>query len=149
MDIEKRAMAKTMRRLLPLLIVSALVAFIDRVNVGFAALGMNRDLGLSASAFGFGAGIFFLTYVIFEVPSNVILASVGARRWIARIMVTWGLIAGGMAFVTGPTSFYILRALLGLAEAGFYPGMLYFLTFWFPAAYRGRVIGLFMLALPA
>jgi ACS family tartrate transporter-like MFS transporter len=135
-------------RLLPFLAVLYFVAFLDRVNVGFAALTMNDDLGLTATQFGRGAGIFFLGYVLFEVPSNVMLARKGARVWIARIMISWGLLSAGMAFVSGPWSFYVVRFLLGAAEAGFFPGMIYYLTCWFPAAYRARIVGMFMVALP-
>jgi ACS family tartrate transporter-like MFS transporter len=125
-----------------------LVAFLDRVNVGFAALTMNKDLGLSPYVYGWGAGIFFFGYFIFEVPSNVILERVGARRWIARIMITWGLVSGAMAFTQGPISFYLLRFLLGVAEAGFLPGMILYLTYWFPSGRRARITGLFMAAVP-
>ena len=124
------------------------VAYLDRVNIGFAALTMNDDIGLSAAAFGFGAGIFFIGYFLFEVPSNLILHRVGARIWIARIMVTWGLISGAMAFVQGPTSFYVLRFLLGAAEAGFFPGVIFYLSFWFPARFRAGVTAMFMAAVP-
>jgi MFS transporter, ACS family, tartrate transporter len=135
-------------RLLPFLGLLYFVAFLDRVNVGFAALTMNADLALTATQFGRGAGIFFLGYVLFEVPSNVMLARLGARVWIARIMISWGLLSAGMAFVSGPWSFYVVRFLLGVAEAGFFPGMIYYLTCWFPAAYRARIVGSFMIALP-
>src|SRR3954467_1763519 len=147
-DVEHRTIAKVKRRLVPFLILCYFVAYLDRVNVGFAALTMNKDLGLSASAFGFGAGIFFLAYFIFEVPSNLFLERVGARKWIARIMFTWGLIAGGMAFATGEVSFFALRVALGIAEAGFFPGIIFYLTLWFPAVYRARIIGYFMAAIP-
>jgi MFS transporter, ACS family, tartrate transporter len=146
--LEHRTVAKVTARLVPFLIVCFFVAYLDRVNVGFAALTMNTDLGLSASAFGFGAGIFFLAYFLFEVPSNLFLERVGARRWIARIMFTWGLVSGGMAFIGGGTSFYVLRVLLGIAEAGFFPGIIFFLTLWFPSVYRARIIGYFMAAIP-
>jgi MFS transporter, ACS family, tartrate transporter len=146
--LEHRTIAKVTARLVPFLIVCFFVAYLDRVNVGFAALTMNTDLGLSASAFGFGAGIFFLAYFLFEVPSNLFLERVGARRWIARIMFTWGLVSGGMAFIGGGTSFYVLRVLLGIAEAGFFPGIIFFLTLWFPSVYRARIIGYFMAAIP-
>lgn len=135
-------------RLIPFLGVLYVVAFLDRVNVGFAALTMNEDLALTATQFGRAAGIFFLGYVIFEVPSNVMLARVGARLWIARIVISWGLLSAGTAFVAGPSSFYVVRFLLGVAEAGFFPGMIYYLTCWFPAAYRARIVGAFMMALP-
>src|SRR6478752_5842707 len=146
--LERRTIAKVSRRLVPFLIVCYFVAYLDRVNVGFAALTMNADLGLSASAFGFGAGIFFLAYFLFEVPSNLLLERVGARKWIARIMFTWGLISGATAFIGGETGFYVVRVLLGLAEAGFFPGIIFFLTLWFPAVYRARIIGSFMAAIP-
>ena len=147
-SLEQRTIAKVTSRLVPFLILCYFVAYLDRVNVGFAALTMNKDLGLSASAFGFGAGIFFLAYFLFEVPSNLFLERVGARKWIARIMFTWGLISGGMAFATGEASFFALRVLLGIAEAGFFPGIIFFLTLWFPAVYRARIIGYFMAAIP-
>src|SRR6187431_1404978 len=115
--LEQRTIAKVTARLVPFLIVCFFVAYLDRVNVSFAALTMNKDLGLSASAFGFGAGIFFLAYFLFEVPSNLLLERLGARRWIARIMFTWGLLSGAMALVTGPRSLYLMRFLLGAAEA--------------------------------
>jgi ACS family tartrate transporter-like MFS transporter len=123
-------------------------AFIDRVNVGFAAAQMHRDLGFSAYVYGLGAGIFFIGYCLFEVPSNLILHRVGARRWIGRIMISWALIAAAMAFIHGATAFYVLRFLLGVAEAGFFPGVVYYLTYWVPAADRARLIGTFMTAIP-
>ncbi len=135
-------------RLLPFLVLCYFVAYLDRVNVGFAKLTMSHDIGLSETAFGFGAGVFFLAYFVFEVPSNLMLERFGARKWIARIMFTWGLLSGGMAFVTGPTGFYAVRVLLGFAEAGFFPGIIFFLTLWFPAAQRARIIGTFMAAIP-
>ena len=146
--LEQRTIAKVSARLVPFLIVCYFVAYLDRVNVSFAALTMNKDLGLSASAFGFGAGIFFLAYFLFEVPSNLFLERVGARKWIARIMFTWGVLSGGMAFIGGETSFYVVRVLLGIAEAGFFPGIIFYLTLWFPAVYRARIVGYFMAAIP-
>ena len=146
--LEQQTIEKVTARLVPFLILCFFVAYLDRVNVSFAALTMNKDLGLSASAFGFGAGIFFLAYFLFEVPSNLFLERVGARKWIARIMFTWGVISGGMACVGGATSFYVLRVLLGIAEAGFFPGVIFFLTLWFPAVYRARIVGYFMAAIP-
>ncbi len=134
------------RRLIPFLFVCYIVAYLDRINVSFAALHMNADLGLSPLAFGLGSGIFFLGYVLFEVPSNLILERVGPRRWIARIMVSWGLVSMAMAFVQGEASFYALRFLLGLAEAGFFPGIILYLTYWFPQAWRARAVALFMTA---
>jgi len=141
-------MGKVARRLVPFLMLCYFFCFLDRVNVGFAALQMNKDLGFTASVFGFGSGILFVTYMLCEAPSNLVLVKVGARRWIARIMVTWGLLASGMAFVTGENSFYTMRALLGAAEAGFFPGILFYLTRWFPGTHRGRVTGLFMACIP-
>jgi ACS family tartrate transporter-like MFS transporter len=146
--VEQRTMAKVAWRLLPLIVLIYFVAYIDRTNVGFAAISMNRDLGFSAYLYGWGAGIFFLGYALFEVPSNVILHRVGARVWIARIMVTWGIVSGCMAFIGGPVSFLVVRFLLGVAEAGFFPGVLLYFTYWFPAAYRARVISALFLAVP-
>jgi len=148
MDIEKRTLRRITWRIVPFIMVLYLIAYIDRVNIGFAALTMKEDLGFTASMLGFGAGIFFLGYFLFEVPSNVILHKVGARIWIARVMVTWGLIAGGMAFVESSTSFYAMRFLLGVAEAGFFPGIILYLTYWFPARHRAGVIAMFMAAAP-
>src|SRR5271170_6700545 len=146
--IESETMRRVRRRLIPLLMVCYFAAYLDRVNVGFAALTMNKALGLSAEIFGIGSGIFFLGYFLFEIPSNLILEKVGARRWIARILITWGIISGFTAAVQGETSFYIVRFLLGLSEAGFYPGIILFITWWFPSYYRSRIIGLFMTAIP-
>jgi ACS family tartrate transporter-like MFS transporter len=139
---------KVARRLIPFLWLLYFVAFLDRVNVSFAALRMNADLGLSATAYGAGAGVFFLGYVLFEVPSNLILARIGARVWIARIMVTWGIASAAMGLAAGPVSFSVLRFMLGVAEAGFFPGMILYLTYWFPSSYRGRVVAAFMMAIP-
>jgi MFS transporter, ACS family, tartrate transporter len=136
------------RRLIPFLFVCYVISFLDRVNVGFAALEMNRDLGLSPAVYGFGAGIFFIGYSMFEVPSNLILARMGARVWIARIMITWGILATGMMFVHGPISFYVLRFLLGIAEAGFFPGIIFYLSEWFPSEARARAVARFMTAIP-
>ena len=146
--IEKETMRRVARRLIPLLMVSYFAAYLDRVNVGFAALTMNKALGFSAAVFGIGSGIFFLGYFLFEIPSNLILSKVGARKWIARILITWGMISGATAFITGAWSFLGIRFLLGLAEAGFYPGIILYLTWWFPSAYRSRIIGIFMTAIP-
>jgi MFS transporter, ACS family, tartrate transporter len=142
------ALRKVALRLIPFLGVLYFFAFLDRVNVGFAALTMNADLGLSAAVFGIGSGIFFLGYIAFEVPSNVMLARFGARLWIARIMISWGVLSAAMAFVQGPNSFYTVRFLLGIAEAGFFPGIIFYLTCWFPPQHRARIIALFMIALP-
>jgi MFS family permease len=146
--LERQTIARVARRLLPLLMACYFVAYLDRVNVGFASLTMNKALGFSSSVYGFGAGIFFLGYFIFEVPSNVLLSKIGARRWIARILVTWGLISACTALITGPVSFYSVRFLLGIAEAGFFPGIILYLTWWFPSYYRSRIVGIFMAAIP-
>ena len=148
-ELEQRTMAKVSARLVPFLILCYFVAYLDRVNVGFAGLTMRQDLGLSASAFGLASGIFFLTYFVFEVPSNLFLHRFGARKWIARIMLSWGIISGANAFVTGSYTFYLVRVLLGAAEAGFFPGIIFFLTLWFPSVYRGRIVAWFMAAIPA
>jgi ACS family tartrate transporter-like MFS transporter len=140
------ALAKARRRLIPFLFLLYIVAYLDRINVGFAALQMNQALGFSSTVYGIGAGIFFLSYVTFEIPSNLILARVGVRLWIARIMISWGLVSSAMMFVRGKTDFYILRFLLGLAEAGFFPGIIFYLTRWFPARDRARAIAAFMTA---
>jgi ACS family tartrate transporter-like MFS transporter len=147
-DIESTTMSKVTWRLVPFLMLCYFIAFLDRVNVGFAGASMRADLDLSATAFGGAAGIFFIAYFFFEVPSNLALHAFGARRWIARIMFTWGLISGAQAFVTGELSFNIVRLLLGMAEAGFFPGIIFFLTLWFPTAYRARIVGWFMFAIP-
>lgn len=146
---ERAVVRKAMWRLIPFLCFIYFIAYLDRVNVGFAALTMNEDLALTATAFGNGAGIFFLAYFLFEVPSNFALKRFGARVWIARIMVTWGLISMAMAFVQGTNSFLVLRFLLGVAEAGFFPGMVLYLTFWFPNSVRAGILGLFIIANPA
>ena len=156
-DVEKRVIGKVMRRLIPFLILCYFVAYLDRVNVGFAKLHMNQALGFSEAAFGLGAGLFFIAYFLFEVPSNLFLERVGARVWIARIMISWGIVSAAFAFIpqisqaTGAsheTVFYTLRLLLGGCEAGFFPGIIFYLTLWFPAVYRARVISFFMLAIP-
>lgn len=156
-ELETRTIRKVTLRLVPFLIVCYFVAYLDRVNVGFAALTMNQDLGLTSSMYGFGAGVFFLAYFVFEVPSNLFLHRFGARKWIARIMFSWGVLSGIMAFIpslaklTGlgnEHTFYGLRVLLGIAEAGFFPGIIFYLTLWFPAVYRARIIGYFMAAIP-
>ncbi len=148
MSLESRTIRRVTMRLVPFLVLCYFVAYLDRVNVSFAALTMSKDLGLSQTAFGFGAGIFFIAYFIFEVPSNLFLERFGARKWIARIMLSWGILSGCMAFIGGQYSFYTVRVLLGFAEAGFFPGIIFFLTLWFPAAERARIIGLFMAAIP-
>jgi ACS family tartrate transporter-like MFS transporter len=144
----RATMARVSRRLLPMLMLCYFVAYLDRVNIGFAGLTMNKDLGFSSAVFGFGGGIFFLGYFLFEVPSNVILEKVGARTWIARILVTWGIISGLTALTVGPYSFFTIRFVLGLAEAGFFPGIILYLTWWFPSFYRSRMTAAFMAAIP-
>ena len=146
--IERRTIAKVSWRLLPLVALAYCIAYIDRSNISFAALTMNKDLGFSAYIYGWGAGIFFFGYFLFEIPSNLVLEKVGARIWIARIMITWGIISALTAFVTGPWSFLAVRFLLGAAEAGFFPGMILYFTYWFPAQYRGRVISTLFVAQP-
>jgi len=147
-ELKRRTILKVSWRLLPLIVVCYLINYIDRTNVSFAALTMNKDLGLTATMFGFGAGIFFFGYAFFEVPSNMVLQRVGARLWIARIMITWGIISALMAAATGPISFLVLRFLLGVAEAGFFPGMIFYLTQWFPSAVRARAISILYIAVP-
>ena len=142
------AYARVTWRLLPLLFICYVAAYLDRVNVGFAKLQMLNDLKFSEAIYGLGAGIFFLGYFIFEVPSNLALHRFGARKWIARIMISWGVISGCMVFVQTPTSFYVLRFLLGVAEAGFFPGIILYLTYWYPAARRAKVTSLFMTGIP-
>jgi len=146
MDIVAIALAKARRRLLPFLFLLYVVSYLDRINVGFASLQMNAALGFSAVTYSLGAGIFFLSYTLLEIPSNVILARVGARLWIARIMITWGIVSASMMFVRSATAFYALRFALGAAEAGFFPGIIYCLTRWFPRHERARAIAGFMTA---
>ena len=147
-EIERRTMRKVYLRLLPFCFALYLICYLDRTNIGFAALTMNKDLGFTSYVYGLGAGAFFWGYFLLEVPSNLILEKVGARRWISRIMVTWGIVSGCFAFVDGPVSFFSLRFLLGLAEAGFFPGMILYFTYWFPPFHRARVIAGFMAAIP-
>lgn len=147
-ELERRTYAKVFWRLVPFLMLCYVIAYLDRVNVGFAKLQMGQDLGFSETVFGLGAGIFFLGYFLFEVPSNLLMSKVGARIWIARIMITWGLLSACFMFVKTPTSFYILRFLLGAAEAGFYPGVILYLTYWYPAHRRAKIIAVFMSAIP-
>jgi len=146
--LERSTIRAVAWRLLPLIGLGYGIAFIDRLNISFAALQMNRDLHFSASVYGLGAGLFFLSYALLEIPSNLILLRVGARRWIARIMLTWGVIAVGMMFVRTPMQFYVMRFALGAAEAGFFPGVIYYLTLWIPADHRGRAISRFYVAAP-
>ncbi|HJR55384.1 MAG TPA: MFS transporter [Rhizomicrobium sp.] len=148
MDRSDIILRKAAWRLIPLMMLMYVASFLDRVNIGFAALQMNEDLGFSAQIYGLGAGIFFWGYFLFEVPSNLMLEKVGARIWMCRIMVTWGLLSMATAFVTGPASFFAIRFLLGAAEAGLYPGMILYMTYWFPQATRARFIALFLAAVP-
>ncbi|GAB3098638.1 MFS transporter [Bordetella muralis] len=148
MDMEKRLYRKITWRLIPFLMFCYVAAYIDRVNVGFAKLQMLDELGFSETVYGLGAGIFFIGYFLFEVPSNLILRKVGARVWIARIMLTWGLISAAFVWVSTPTQYYVLRFLLGAAEAGFYPGVIYYLMSWYPPKRRSQIIALFMVAIP-
>ncbi|QYD68190.1 MFS transporter [Paraburkholderia edwinii] len=147
-ESESSAFAKAAWRLIPFLFLCYLSAYLDRINVAFAKLQMLGDLGFSEAVYGFGASVFFVGYLLFEIPSNLILLRVGPRRWIARIMVTWGVISVGMMFVKTPTAFYIMRFLLGVAEAGFFPAIVLYLTYWFPASRRSKMTALFMTGIP-
>jgi ACS family tartrate transporter-like MFS transporter len=147
-ELENRVSRKLMLRIIPFVMLLYFVSFLDRVNVGFAALSMNKAIGLSPTAFGLGGGLFFIGYFLFEVPSNLILHKLGARRWIARVMVSWGLVSLASAFVVGPNSFYALRFILGVAEAGFFPGIILYLSLWFPARQRAVAAAWFMAAAP-
>ena len=146
--VERSAMKKALWRILPLIALAYLFAYMDRVNVSFAAAQMNADLKFSATIYGLGGGLFFLGYALFEIPSNLMLVRFGARQWIARIMITWGLLAAGMMFIQTPMQFYVVRFLLGVAEAGFYPGVIYYFSGWFPRTYRGRAVSRFYVASP-
>ena len=145
---EEATYLKVTWRLIPLLLLCYIVAYLDRVNVGFAKLQMAGELGFSDAVYGLGAGMFFIGYFFFEVPSNIILHRVGARVWIARIMVTWGIVSGGMMFIQTETQFYVMRFLLGLAEAGFFPGIILYLTYWYPSHRRARIVSMFMTGIP-
>ncbi|MDQ0622807.1 MFS transporter [Paraburkholderia graminis] len=147
-ELERQAVSKTAWRLLPLLTLAFIFNYIDRTSVGFAALSMNADLGLSATQFGWGAGILFAGYCLLEVPSNLMLYRYGARRWLARIMITWGIAAAATSLAIGPKSFYFARFVLGVAEAGFFPGVTFYLASWFPARYRTRMLAWFMVGVP-
>jgi ACS family tartrate transporter-like MFS transporter len=141
-------MRRVMWRIMPLVTLGYFISYIDRVNIGFAALQMNRDLGIGPAEYGFAAGVFFVSYCLLEVPSNLAMRRFGARRWLARIMISWGLVGIGMAFVMGPRSLYLVRFLLGAAEAGFYPGAILYMTMWFPSRYRARMLALFGVSVP-
>ncbi|MET0541476.1 MAG: MFS transporter [Variovorax sp.] len=146
--LEKATMRQVAWRTLPFLMLCYFIAYVDRVNAGFAALQMNHDLGLSQAMFGLGGSLFFIAYILFEIPSNLALQKLGARLWIARLMVTWGIVGALAAFAVGPYSYYLGRFLLGAAEAGFFPGVILYLTYWFPKEYRGRIVATFMVAIP-
>lgn len=146
--LEEQTIKRISKRIIPFLVILFVMAFLDRTNIGFAALHMNDAIGITQTIFGLGAGIFFLGYFIAEVPSNILLHRFGARIWIARIMITWGIIAAMMGFIQNGTQFIVLRFLLGIAEAGFFPGVIFYLTLWFPARYRARVFATFYLGLP-
>jgi ACS family tartrate transporter-like MFS transporter len=146
--LERATMRRVTLRLVPFLMICYFFALLDRVNVGFAALQMNKDLGLTPAMFGFAASLFFVSYFLVEVPSNLALQKVGARRWISRIMVTWGMVTACMAFVVGPYSLYLMRFILGAAEAGFFPGAILYLTYWLPSEYRARVLATFTVSIP-
>jgi MFS transporter, ACS family, tartrate transporter len=146
--LETATMRRVIVRLVPFLMLCYFFALLDRVNVGFAALQMNKDLGLNPAMFGFAASLFFVSYFLVEVPSNLALQKVGARRWIARIMITWGLVTACMAFVVGPYSLYGMRFILGAAEAGFFPGAILYLTYWLPSEYRARIMATFTVSIP-
>ena len=146
--IERVTLRKVYLRLVPFCFLLYILCYVDRINVSFAALTMNKDLGLSAYVYGLAAGAFFWGYCLLEVPSNIILEKVGARRWIARIMISWGLLSAATALVTGPTSFFVVRVLVGVAEAGLFPGLLLYFHRWFPQNHRGRVVGWFLTGLP-
>ncbi|WGS52351.1 MFS transporter [Paraburkholderia sp. D15] len=148
-EIENSTYRRVTTRLVPILFLAYVFSYLDRVNVGFAKLQMLSDLNLSEAVYGLGAGIFFIGYALFEIPSNILLHKFGARRWIARIMITWGVLAAAMIFVKSPGSFYVLRFLLGVAEAGFQPGIVLYLTFWYPERRRGQIMALFFAAVPA
>jgi ACS family tartrate transporter-like MFS transporter len=146
--VQSSALRKTAWRLVPLLTIAYVFNYLDRTCLGFAALTMNHDIGLTPAQFGLGAGIFFLGYCVFEIPSNLALYHFGARRWLARIMISWGIVSAGTAFVVGPNTFYAVRMLLGIAEAGFFPGVAFFIAAWFPAKYRTQMLAWFMLGIP-
>jgi ACS family tartrate transporter-like MFS transporter len=147
-SFEDGTIRKVTLRLIPFLCLLYIVSFVDRINVGFAALSMSKDIGLTPATFGFGAGIFFLSYFVFEIPSNLILHHVGARRWISRVLITWGIVSAGSALISDAHEFYLVRFLLGAAEAGFFPGVILYLTYWFPKQWRGRVTAGFVVAIP-
>src|ERR1700742_1448878 len=146
--LEASTIRRVSWRLMPFMLLAYLICYIDRVNVGFASLQMNKAVGLDPKIYGLGAGIFFVGYFILEVPSNLALQRFGARIWIARIMISWGLVSAGFALIGGPISFLVLRFLLGAAEAGFFPGVILYLTYWFPSEHRAKIVGIFMVAIP-
>src|SRR6195952_815156 len=146
--LEKATMRRVSWRLMPFLLAAYLLCYIDRVNVGFASLQMNKAVGIDPKTYGLGAGIFFIGYFVLEVPSNLALERFGARTWIARIMIPWGLVSAAFALIGGPVAFLVLRFLLGAAEAGFFPGVILYLTYWYPAVYRAKIVGIFMVGIP-
>src|SRR5579863_3120512 len=146
--VEATTMRRVSWRLMPFLLLAYLICYIDRVNVGFASLQMYKAVGIDPKTYGLGAGIFFVGYFILEVPSNLALERFGARTWIARIMISWGIVSGAFALIGGPISFLVLRFLLGAAEAGFFPGVILYITYWYPAHYRAIIVGIFMVAIP-
>src|SRR5450759_2065642 len=148
LKLEAATMHRVSWRLMPFLLLAYLICYIDRVNVGFAALQMNKAVGIDPKTYGLGAGIFFIGYFIFEVPSNLALQRFGARTWIARIMISWGICSAAFALIGGPISFLTLRFLLGVAEAGFFPGVILYITYWYPSHYRAIIVGIFMVAIP-
>ena len=147
-EMQKRTIRTLTLRIIPILLVGYLIAYVDRINIGFAATALKHDLGLSNTVFGFGAGLFFVGYFFFEVPSNLLLEKIGPRVWLARIMISWGILSAGMVFVRGEYSFYALRFLIGIAEAGFFPGVLFIIATWFPQNYQTRLMGLFSAGIP-
>src|SRR6202035_2246911 len=147
-EMRARAVSKAAWRFLPILTIAYILNYLDRTSVGIAALTMNRDLGLTAYEFGWGAGLLFASYSIFEIPSNLALYRFGARRWIARIMITWGVVSAATAWVDSPTQYYLARFALGVAEAGFFPGVAFYFAAWFPTEYRTRMLAWFLLAIP-
>src|SRR6516164_9340269 len=147
-QLETSTMRRVSWRLMPFLLAAYIICYIDRVNVGFASLQMNKAVGIDPKIYGLGAGIFFVGYFILEVPSNLALERFGARTWIARIMITWGLVSAAFALIGGPISFLVLRFLLGAAEAGFFPGVILYITYWYPRHYRAIIVGIFMVAIP-
>jgi len=147
-SFEKAVYAKATRRIIPFLFLCYVFAYIDRVNIGFAKLQMQANIGISDAVYGFGAGIFFLGYFLFEIPCNLMLQRIGAKRWLGPIMIIWGVVSGCQMFISGPATLYGIRFLLGVVESGFFPGVILYLTFWYPRKYRAKMIAAFMTAVP-